>query len=104
MTKTIPTSDLEVCLLKQPLACAVLNLLQWEWPIYHLEDGNFEDILIEYPCLNIQVIPLFYCLHQICEGFFIPCSRNWLSGNEESNFVSAVADMSILCSVTGGIL
>ena len=42
------TFDLEVCILKQPAAFAVLNLLQWEWPVCHLEDGNFEDILMEY--------------------------------------------------------
>ena len=42
------TFDLEVCILKQPVAWAVFNLLQWEWPVCCLEDGKFEDILMEY--------------------------------------------------------
>ena len=28
-----------------------------EWPVCHMEDGNFEDILMEYPCWHTQVIP-----------------------------------------------
>ena len=42
------TFDLEVCILKQPVTCAVLNVLQWEWFVSHLEDGNFKDILMKY--------------------------------------------------------
>ena len=42
------TFGLEVCILKQPVACPVLNVLQWEWLVRHLEDGNFEDILMKY--------------------------------------------------------
>ena len=42
------TFDLEVFILKQPVVCAILNLLQWKLPVCHLEDDNFEDILMEY--------------------------------------------------------
>ena len=48
MTKNMLTFNLEVCILKQPVAFAVLSVLQWEWPVCHLEDGNFEDILMKY--------------------------------------------------------
>ena len=48
MTKNMLTFDLEVCILKQPVAFAVLSVLQWEWLVCHLEDGNFEDILMKY--------------------------------------------------------
>ena len=82
-----------VAILKQPVPCDVLNLLQWEWSVYHLEDGNFEDILMEYPCWHTQVSTLFYCLHQIFKVFSSP-----LAG------INFLANMSILCSFKGGIL
>ena len=66
------TFDLEVYILKQPVACVVLNELQWELLVCHLEDGNFEDILVKYSYWHTQVIPLFYHLHQICKVFSSP--------------------------------
>ena len=38
------------------------------------------------------------------KGFLIPSKINWLSGNEESSFVSAIANMSKLLSIKWGIL
>ena len=35
-------------ILKEPVACAALNLLQLEGLVCHLKDENFEDILMEY--------------------------------------------------------
>ena len=48
--------------------------------------------------------PPFLLVTSNRKGFLIPGKINWLSGNEESSFVSAIANMSKLLSIKWGIL
>ena len=48
--------------------------------------------------------PPFLVFTSNLKEFLIPGKRNWLSGNEESSFLSAIANISKLSSIKWGIL